>query len=140
MGHPGIGAALGTLLRIEDRYELRRAPSPEEAMARLGDRVADVAVVDGVVKNGRMEELAMPAIVLSGNLADGKRLAARLAPGRAWLRKDATAEELSAAIDHAIKRPGTPSPTTALVTVLLSAIVVVAVAVVLAWYAFRLRG
>src|SRR5947199_10793762 len=78
VGHPSIGAALETLLRIEDRFEVRRAQSIEQAVAGLEGWPADLALVDGVlVPNGRTEDLAMPAIVLSGNAADGTRLISR---------------------------------------------------------------
>jgi len=150
VGHPSIGAALETLLRIEDRFEVRRAQSIEQAVAGLDGWTADLALVDGVlVPNGRTEELAMPAIVLSGNAADGKRLAPRFAQGRGWLRKDATADEFRVAIDRALRGRGpwarsgdggAPIRGRQLLAVLLVALVVLAIAAALAWYLLRLRG
>ena len=49
----------------------------------------------------------MPAMVLSGNAAEGARLAATLPNGRGWLRKDASADDLRAAIERALHRGGT---------------------------------
>jgi len=103
VGHPTIGAALEALLRIEDRYEVRRAQSLEQIASGLDGWVADLALVDGVlVQRGRTEVLPMPTIVLSGNPRDGRRLSGRFAQGHGWLRKDATAEELRVAIDRAL--------------------------------------
>jgi len=105
VGHPSIGAALEALLRIEDRYEVRRAQSLEQVASGLDGWSADLALVDGVlVPKGRIEVLPMPTIVLSGNPHDGRRLAERFAQGRGWLRKDATAEEIRAAIDRALNQ------------------------------------
>jgi DNA-binding NarL/FixJ family response regulator len=138
VGHPSIGAALEALLRIEDRYEVRRAQSLEQVISGLDGWVADLALVDGVlVPRGRTEVLPMPTIVLSGNPHDGRRLAQRFAAGRGWLRKDATAEEIRAAIDHALA-PGVPRWSAAVVV---GAVVVLAVIVIaIAWYVLRLRG
>src|SRR5256885_16313220 len=106
VGHPTIGAALEALLRIEDRYEVRRAQSLEQVASSLDGWVADLALVDGVlVQRGRTEVLPMPTIVLSGNPRDGRRLSGLFVRGQGWLRKDATAEEIRVAIDRALVPP-----------------------------------
>ena len=137
MGHPSIGAALEALLRIEDRYEVRRAQSLEQVASGLDGWVADLALVDGVlVPKGRTEGIQIPTIVLSGTAIDGRRLAERFAQGRGWLRKDATAEEIRAAIDRALT-PGVRRWSRAIVVaVLVLAVIVIAIA----WYLLRLRG
>jgi DNA-binding NarL/FixJ family response regulator len=143
VGHPSIGAALETLLRIEDRFEVRRAQSIEQAVAGLDGWPADLALVDGVlVPNGRTEELAMPAIVLSGNAADGKRLASRFARGRGWLRKDATAEDLRAAIDHALRGTGPLafSGGGRRAVLVLTVLALLMIALAIAWFLLRARG
>jgi DNA-binding NarL/FixJ family response regulator len=138
VGHPSIGAALEALLRIEDRYEVRRAQSLEQVSAGPDGWVADIALVDGVlVPKGRTEVLPMPTIVLSGNQRDGRRLAERFAEGRGWLRKDATAGEISAAIDRALTRRAWRWSAAVLATVLVLVVIVVAIA----WYlVVRARG
>jgi len=136
VGHPSIGAALEALLRIEDRYEVKRAQSLEQVMSGLDGWLADVALVDGVlVPSGRIEVLTMPTIVLSGNPHDGRRLSERLAKGRGWLRKDATAVEIRAAIDRTVT-PRARRWTAAIVT----ALVLAGIVIVIAWYLLRLRG
>ena len=136
VGHPSIGAALEALLRIEDRYEVRRAQSLEQVASGVDGWVADVALVDGVlVQRGRTEVLPMPTIVLSGNAPDGRRLSGLFTDGQGWLRKDATAEELRATIDRAIVPAGRRF---SLPVALVAAIVVLAlVAIAVARYALH---
>lgn len=137
VGHPSIGAALEALLRIEDRYEVRRAQSLEQVASGLDGWVADVALVDGVlVQKGRTEVLPMPTLVLSGNPHDGRRLSSRFAQGQGWLRKDATAEEIRTAIARALA-PGMRRWSTVIIAAVL---VVAAIAVAIALYLVRLGG
>ena len=137
VGHPSIGAALEALLRIEDRYEVTRAQSLEQVASGLNGWVADLALVDGVlVGRGRTEVLPMPTIVLSGNQHDGRRLSARFSRGQGWLRKDATAEEIRATIDRALVPRVRRWSAAILVTVLVLAAIVIAIAL----YLLRMRG
>jgi AcrR family transcriptional regulator len=132
VGHPSIGAALEALLRIEDRYEVRRAQSLEQVASGLDGWIADLALVDGVlVPRGQTEVLPMPTIVLSGNPLDGRRLAQRFVRGRGWLRKDATAEEIRAAIDRALVRGVRRWSAAIVVAALVLALMVIAIAYVL---------
>ena len=137
MGHPSIGAALEALLRIENRYEVRRAQSLEQVASATDGWVADLALVDGVlVPGGRTEVLPMRTIVLSGNPRDGRRLSERFAHGKGWLRKDATAVEIRAAIDRALV-PGVRRWSGAIV---LAVVVLALIVIAIAWYLLRLRG
>jgi DNA-binding response OmpR family regulator len=133
VGHPTIGAALEALLRIEDRYEVRRAQSLEQVASGVDGWVADLALVDGVlVQRGRTEVLPMPTIVLSGNPRDGRRLSGLFAQGQGWLRKDATAEELRVAIDRALVPARRWS-----VLLVVAVLVLVVIAIAIARYALR---
>src|SRR2546426_4827298 len=68
VGHPSIGAAPETLLRIEDRFEVRRAQSLEQARAGLHRLAPDLALDAGVpLPGGRTEVLTTPASGLFGN-------------------------------------------------------------------------
>jgi len=137
VGHPSIGAALEALLRIEDRYEVRRAQSLEQVASGMDGWLADIVLVDGVlVPKGRTEVLPMPTIVLSGNPHDGRRLAERFANGKGWLRKDATAVEIRGAIDRALVRGARRWSTAIVVALLVLAFIVIAIA----WYLLRMRG
>lgn len=139
VGHPSIGSALETLLRIEDRYETRRVASLDNIAAGLERWRADIALVDGVlVESGRTEALTMPTIVLSGNAADAKRLSARLPAAAGWLRKDATADQLHTAIDAAL-RGGARAAWSGRLTFLFAALAAL-VAIAFAFVAFGPRG
>ena len=134
VGHPSIGAALEALLRIEDRYEVRRAQSLEQVASGLDGWAADLALVDGVlVPKGRTEVLPMPTIVLSGNPHDGRRLSGHFAQGQGWLRKDATAGELRAAIDRALA----PAARRWSAAVVVAALVLAVIVIAIAWYLLR---
>lgn len=105
VGHPSVGSALETLLRIEDRYEVRRVQSLAYLGADRNEWTPDVALIDGaLLASTSVAALPVPTIVLSGNEADGTRLLARVADGRAWLRKDATATDLRNAVDRVLAR------------------------------------
>ena len=97
-----VGAGLETLLRIERRFDVRRVPSLADAASLSPLWRPDVALVDGLLlQNGERGVLGVPAYVLSGNEADGIALQRTLDRASGWLRKDATTEELAAAVDRA---------------------------------------
>ena len=82
-----------TLLRLEERYDVRRVGSASEAAA-LREWRPNVALIDGTLLSGDARvHLGSPTLVLSGTEADGRVLLRRLPEGRGWLRKDATAAE-----------------------------------------------
>ena len=100
-----VGAGLETLLRLEERFQVKRVPRLIDTPPLLADWRPDVALVDGVLlQDGDRPQLGIPAVVLSGNAADGEGMVRSLAGARGWLRKDATAEELCAALDHALDK------------------------------------
>ena len=99
VAHPVIGSGIETLLRLEERYDVRRVASATEAAA-LRDWHPNVALIDGtLVSSGAAIHLGSPTLVLSGTEADGRALLRRVPEGRGWLRKDATAAEFTKMID-----------------------------------------
>ena len=78
--HPVIGAGIETVLRLEDLYDLRRVSTLADAVAAIGTWAADVALVDGVLLEGRAVDLGVPSYILSENAESGERLAEKL-PG-----------------------------------------------------------
>jgi DNA-binding NarL/FixJ family response regulator len=99
VAHPVIGSGIETLLRLEQRYDVRRVGSAAEAAA-IRDWRPNVALIDGTLLSGHAEiHLGSPTLVLSGTEADGRALLRRLPEGRGWLRKDATAAEFAKMID-----------------------------------------
>ena len=97
-----IGAGIETVLGLEDLYDLRRVTTLSDAAAAAASWPADVALVDGVLLEGRAIALGIPSYVLSGDAESGDRLADRLPGARGWLFKDATPSRLVAAIDRSL--------------------------------------
>ena len=100
--HPSIGAALETVLRLEDRYDLRRVPRLADGIALAESWPAAVALVDGVLLTGVSAAIGVPAIVLSGTREQGESLVKHLDDGRGWLPKDVAPDELVKAIDQVV--------------------------------------
>jgi DNA-binding NarL/FixJ family response regulator len=99
VAHPVIGSGIETLLRLEERYDVRRVAGAAEAAA-LKDWRPNVALIDGtLLSSNALIHLNAPTLVLSGTEADGRALLRRLPEGRGWLRKDATAAEFAKMID-----------------------------------------
>jgi DNA-binding NarL/FixJ family response regulator len=99
VAHPVIGSGIETLLRLEQRYDVRRVAGAAEAAA-LKEWRPDVALIDGTLLGGSARiHLGVPTLVLSGTETDGRALLRRLPEGRGWLRKDATASEFAKSID-----------------------------------------
>ena len=99
IAHPVIGSGIETLLRLEQKYDVKRVASANEASA-LRDWRPNVTLIDGtLLSSGAPIHLGSPALVLSGTEADARALLRRLPEGRGWLRKDATAAEFAKMID-----------------------------------------
>jgi DNA-binding NarL/FixJ family response regulator len=105
IAHPVIGSGIETLLRLEDRYDVRRVGSAADAAA-VRDWRPNVALIDGTLLSGNARvHIGSPILVLSGNESDGRALLRRLPEGRGWLRKDATAAEFAKMIDGIASAP-----------------------------------
>jgi DNA-binding NarL/FixJ family response regulator len=137
IAHPVIGSGIETLLRLEERYDVRRVASASEAAA-LGDWKPTVALVDGTLMgaNARIH-LGAPTLVLSGTEADGRVLLQRLPEGRGWLRKDATAAEFTKMIDGIASGPPAQRALGTLATIVLVLLVlaVILLVIYLLWLA-----
>jgi len=130
VAHPVIGSGIETLLRLEQKYDVRRVASASEAAA-LRDWRPNVAVIDGTLLSGGARiHLGSPTLVLSGTEADGRALLRRLPEGRGWLRKDATAAEFAKMIDGIATGQSSQTPLGALGTLVL-VLLVLAVALLL---------
>ena len=99
--HPVIGAGIETVLRLEDLYDVHRVSSLADGIARVGTWGADVALVDGVLLEGRAVDLGVPSYILSGDAESGQRLAEKVPGAKGWLLKDAPPARLVEAIDRA---------------------------------------
>lgn len=141
VAHPAIGAALETLLRIEDRYDVRRIHSLAQTRALPDGWRPDAALVDGVLlKDGATATIGAPTLVLSGNAEDGQSLGRKVDDGRGWLPKESNADELVSAIDRligrrSVSRDAGPGAAAHVVLLAFAAIVLAAATVYLIWLA-----
>jgi DNA-binding NarL/FixJ family response regulator len=130
VAHPVIGSGIETLLRLEQKYEVRRVTSANEAAA-IRDWRPNVALIDGTLLSGGARiHLGSPTLVLSGTEADGRALLRRLPEGRGWLRKDATAAEFAKMIDG-VASGESPQTTLGALGTLVLVLLVLAVALLL---------
>jgi len=141
VAHPAIGAALETVLQIEDRYDVRRVRSLADTRSFPDAWRPDAALIDGVLlKDGGASGVSAPTLVLSGNAEDGESLARTLKNGRGWLRKESRGDELVLAVDRLIGQTGdaaTSGPAIAR-TIVLAAVGMILLAVVgfILWQVF----
>jgi len=106
VAHPGVGGALETLLRIERRYEIRRATKLGEASGIAKTWPADVALVDAAMLSSPAHvPLGVPALVLTGSEDDGAAALARLDRGevlssgsRTWLTQRLPVQDAPAGV------------------------------------------
>ncbi|HKY52460.1 MAG TPA: hypothetical protein VJP45_14480 [Candidatus Limnocylindria bacterium] len=137
VAHPVIGSSIETLLRLEQKYEVKRVASANEAAA-LRDWRPNVALIDGtLLSSGARIHIGSPTLVLSGTEADARALLRRLPEGRGWLRKDATAAEFAKMIDGVASGPATHTTlgTLGTLVLVLLALAVVLLIVYLLWLA-----
>ncbi len=139
VAHPVVGSGLETLLRLEDRYDVRRIARLDQAAALISSWPPDVALIDGVLlRDGERPALGVPSLVLSGSAVDGEGLQQRLDDARGWLRKDPTSEELRVALDRVL--PSSSAASGMSRTTLIAVLAATAVAVSLGWGYLTLRS
>jgi DNA-binding NarL/FixJ family response regulator len=101
VSHPGVGAGLETILRLEKRYDVRRADKLAEAAAVARTWPADLALVDSLLLRGQTHaELGVPALVLAGGPAEAQSAERSLDAARGWVAKDAPSTDLLAAVER----------------------------------------
>jgi DNA-binding NarL/FixJ family response regulator len=101
VSHPGVGDGVETLLRLERRYEVRRATRLGEAAQVAQGWPADAAVVDAsMLSRDSQAQLGIPALVLAAGEAESEAASRALDDPRGWLPKDALGVELVAAVEH----------------------------------------
>ena len=108
VSHPTVGAGLESILRLERRYDLRRAAKLTEAASWARSWPADLAVVDALLlRGGERAELGVPALVLAGGAAEGASAERALDKPGGWIAKDAAAADLVTAVERLLTRPAT---------------------------------
>src|SRR5438105_15950535 len=129
--HPAVGGGIETLLRLERRYEVRRATKLTEALRIAPSWPADLALVDALMvpPEGRVA-LGVPTLVLAGGEAENEAAARRLDDPRGWVAKDAESASLIAAVERLLT-PATEAAAGPLPLALIGVLVLILAALVL---------
>src|SRR3989442_9584240 len=105
VSHPAVGGGIETLLRLERRYEVRRATRLAEALRIAPSWPADLALLDAamVPREGRLV-LGVPTLVLAGGEAANEAAGPRLDAPRRVGAEDAQAASPIAAVEPVFTR------------------------------------
>ena len=137
VGHPAVGSALESLLRLERRYELRRQRGLAEAIQAARAWPPQAVVLDAtlVPEDGKVP-LVAPTLVLAGSESESKVASAALSDPRGWVARDAPAADLIAAVERLLtgQRQGSAG-SVAVAAVGLLIVVLAALLLYLAWIA-----
>ena len=137
VSHPSVGAGLETILRLERRYEVRRAARLAEATRWAGSWPADIALVDSLLlRAGDRTNLGVPSLVLAAGAAEAASAERSLDRPGGWVAKDAPAADLVSAVERLLTRPTeTPAGSLALFGIGVLLVVFVALLLYLIWTA-----
>ena len=137
VSHPSVGAGLETILRLERRYEVRRAVKLSEAMNWAQSWPADLALVDALLlRGGDRANLGVPALVLAASAAEAASAEKSLDKPGGWLAKDAASADLVSAVERLLTRPAeTSAGSLALFAIGVLVVVLLALLIYLTWTA-----
>jgi DNA-binding NarL/FixJ family response regulator len=137
VSHPAVGSGIETLLRLERRYQLRRATKLGDAVASAREWPADAALVDAaMLLPGARVGLGVPALVLAASDVESRSASRALDDPRGWVAKDASGSELVRAVESLLTghAEGTAG-SLAVATVGLLAVVLLLLLLYLLWIA-----
>ena len=110
VSHPSVGAGLETILRLERRYEVRRATKLAEGESWARSWPADLALVDALLLRGDARaNLGVPALVLAAGAAEAATAERSLDKPGGWVAKDAASADLVGAVERLLTRPSETS-------------------------------
>lgn len=106
VSHPSIGEGIETILRLERRYEVRRAAKLSEAVKVARSWPADLALVDALLlRSDARADLGIPALVLAAGVGEAATAALSLDEPGGWVAKDAASADLMTAVERLLTRP-----------------------------------
>jgi DNA-binding NarL/FixJ family response regulator len=106
VSHPSVGTGIETILRLERRYEVRRAAKVAEAVNIARAWPADIALVDALIlRGGARADLGVPAQLLAGGPAEAATAERSVDKPGGWVAKDAAAADLVRAVERLLTRP-----------------------------------
>jgi DNA-binding NarL/FixJ family response regulator len=110
VSHPTVGAGLETILRLERRYEVRRAAKLTEAASWARSWPADLALVDALLlRGGARANLGVPALVVAAGAGEAAAAEKYVDKPGGWVAKDAAAADLVSAVERLLTRPAEAS-------------------------------
>lgn len=106
VSHPSVGTGIETILRLERRYEVRRAAKLAEAVNIARGWPADLALVDALLLRGDARaDLGVPTLVLAAGVGEAAAAALSLDKPGGWVAKDAASPDLVSAVERLLTRP-----------------------------------
>jgi DNA-binding NarL/FixJ family response regulator len=137
VSHPSVGEGIETILRLERRYEVRRAGRLAEAVNIARGWPADIALVDALLlRGGARTDLGVPALVLAGGAAEAAAAERFLDKPSGWAAKDAAAADLVSAVERLLTTPSEkPAGSLALFGIGVLLVVLVSLLLYLFWIA-----
>jgi DNA-binding NarL/FixJ family response regulator len=106
VSHPSVGTGIETILRLERRYEVRRATKIAEALTIARGWPADVALVDALMlRGGARGDLGVPALILAGGAPEAAAAERSVDMPGGWVMKDAASSDLVSAVERLLTRP-----------------------------------
>ncbi|MDP9275587.1 MAG: hypothetical protein M3O99_08365 [Chloroflexota bacterium] len=110
VSHPSVGAGLETILRLERRYEVRRAARLTEAVSWAKSWPADLALIDALLlRGGDRANLGVPSLVLAAGAAEAASAEKYVDKPGGWVAKDAAAADLVSAVERLLTMPSETS-------------------------------
>jgi len=105
VSHPSVGAGIETILRLERRYDVRRAAKLADAVALARSWPADLALVDALVlrRDGRAE-LGVSSLILAASPAEAAAAERSVDKPKGWVAKDAPSADLVGAVERLLTR------------------------------------
>ena len=101
VSHPSVGAGIEAILRLEKRYEIRRAAKLADATALARSWPADLALVDALVLRGAgRTELGVSTLILAAGPAEAAAAERSVDKPQGWVAKDAPSADLIAAVER----------------------------------------
>jgi DNA-binding response OmpR family regulator len=137
VSNPSVGSGLETILRLERRYDVRRAGRLDDAVNLARTWPADLALVDAaLVRGDTRAELGVPALILAGGALEAATAERSLDNPSGWVAKDATSADLVSAVERLLTRSAdTPAGSLALFGIGVLLVVLAGLLLYLIWTA-----
>ena len=138
MSHPSVAAGIETILRLERRYEVRRAAKLADAVNLARTWPADLALVDALVLRGAgRTEFGVASLILAAGAAEAGAAERSVDKPKGWVAKDASSADLVGAVERLLTRSvETKAGSLALFAIGILLVVLAGLLLYLLWIAF----